>query len=315
MPLYAGPTVAVPATPPATAPPIPFREDVGTMQATWTDPTGVVWPLTDISPSRGFFTPNAIAGWGAQPYEIVTDPMSRGGESVRYIRAQPARLTWPLHIWGETHTQFVARYRALRRAFLSTVHLSMPGVLTVARPDGTARAIDAYYEDGWGGDAGQNWLSASPVLTLFCPDGAWRDTAQTVVRRGSSPGVPFADPFMTLSSSQTLGSTQVDNPGDITAWPTWTITGPCTGVTATNSTTGQTFTITYTLSAGETITITTDRPTVRGPAGQNIVGALNWPTAFLWGLRPGINDIVFNVLGSGSGSAIDLAFYPRYEGA
>lgn len=315
MPLFAGSVTILPPAPVPDIPPVPFRQDVGTMRATWTDPTGVAWPLSDISPERGYFTTRQIAGWGAQPYEIVTDPMSRGGESVRYIRPQPARLTWPLHIWGETHQQFIERYRALRKAFLATVHLSMPGLLTVARPDGSARAVEAYYEDGWTGEGGENWLSANPVLTLFCPDGAWRDVVRTVVRRGASATVPFADPFMTLSSSQTLGTTEIDNPGDITAWPEWTIFGPCTGLVATNTTLNQSFTLTHTLSTGQTATITTDRPTVRGNAGENISGSLNWPSAYLWGLRPGINNITFNVLGSGATSAIELGFYPRYEGA
>jgi hypothetical protein len=317
MPLYAGLSGVDPDIPDGGGSDlvVAWREDVGTINATWTDPTGVVWPLSDISPDRGFFTTNAIAGWGAQPYEIVTDPMSRGGESVRFIRPQPARLTWPLHIWGDTHQQFVDRYRALRKAFLMTVHKRQPGTLTVARPDGSARAIDAFYQEGWTGEAGQNWLSASPVVTLFCPDGAWRDVQQTVVTRVAGNPSSFFTNFPAISVSQVLGATVVTNPGDVTAWPTWAITGPCTAVTATNATTGQTFTLTATLTAGQVATITTDRPTVRGPSGENLVGGLNWPAAFLWGLDPGDNSVTFTVAGATSDTQIQLSFYPRYEGS
>ncbi len=104
MPLFAGLTPAPPVVEPVVN---AWREDVGTMFATWTDPTGVVWPLTDIAPERGYFTTFGVGGWGAMGYEIVVDPMARGGESVRHIRAQPARLTRPVHIWGETHQQVV----------------------------------------------------------------------------------------------------------------------------------------------------------------------------------------------------------------
>lgn len=313
MPFYAGLASSTPTTGAdlVTA----WTEDVGTINATWTDPTGVVWPLSDSSPDRGYFTSDAIAGWGAAPYEIVVDPMSRGGESVRFIRANPARLTWPLYIWGEDHSQFVARYRALRRAFLMTVHRTLPGVLTVARPDGSARSIEAYYQDGWGGEAGQNSLWAHPVITLYCPDGSWQDVNPITERRTASNPVAYNTPFLTLTGSAVLGATVINNPGDIAAWPDWTITGPCTGLIATNSTVGQAFTLTYTLADGEVATITTDRPTVRGPLGQNISGSLNWPSAYLWGLAPGDNLINFNVLGSGLNSAIQLSFNPRYEGA
>ena len=322
MPLYAGSPISGPAaleTPPPASPvlgPV-WSEDVGSMVATWTDPTGVVWELSDTSDDRGYFTTQEIAGWGAMPYEIVTDPISRGGESVRFIREQPARVTWPLYIWGETHMQFVQRYQQLRRAIMMTVHRGLPGTLTVARPDGTARSISCFYEDGFGGEGGENWLFANPVLTLFCPDGAWRDVEQLVEQRTYGATASFYSPFLTISSSQVLGLTTVNNPGELTAWPDWTITGPCTGLTATNHTTGQTFSITYTLLAGEQITIVTgtNRPTVRGPAGQNLVSALNWPTAYLWGLVPDINNVEFAVAGSGAGSQIQLAFHPRYAGA
>ena len=116
--------------------------DVGNIHATWTDPTGVEWPLTHTAPERGYFTTFGIAGWAATTYEITTDPMARGGESVRHIRAQPARLTWPLHVWGDTHQEFLQRYRDLRRAIMMTVHRNAPGVLTVSRPDGSGRTIE-----------------------------------------------------------------------------------------------------------------------------------------------------------------------------
>jgi hypothetical protein len=310
VPLFAGLAAVAPDSPP-----LPWREDVGTMYASWTDPTGVVWPLSDTDPGRGYFTTSGPAGWGAQPWEIVTDPMSRGWESVRHIRAQPARLTWPIHIWGDTHQQFVERYRALRRAILMTVHRGIPATLTVQRPDGSARFVECFYEDGWTGESGQNWLSASPILTLYCPDGAWKGVERTVERRTFGDPVSFFEPFGTLSGSQVLGETVVNNPGELPAWPEWVITGPCTSITATNNSTGQAFTLTYTLSAGQTIRITTERPTVRGPAGENLTGSLNWPTAYLWGLLPDDNDIEFAAAGGGTSTAIELSFHARYEGA
>ncbi len=312
MPLYAGSTPVAPEVEEVVN---AWREDVGTIFATWTDPTGLVWPLTDIHPDRGYFTTFGIAGWGASPYEIVTDPHQRGGEQIRHIRALPARVTWPIHVWGETHQQFIDRYRMLRRAIMMTVHRRLPGILTVKRPDGSARYIEAWYEDGFTGEAGENWLSANPVVTFYCPDGAWRDVDQVVERRGFGTPQNFYSPFLTVSESQVIGATTITNPGDLTAWPEWTITGPCTSVSAINNSTGQSFLLTYTLTAGQTITITTDRPTVRGPAGENLVGALNWPEAFLWGLLPDANDVTFTVAGGSTGTEIELAFNPRYEGA
>lgn len=288
---------------------------VGTIRATFTDPEGAEWDWSNISPELGYFTTDQIGGWCSPPFEIVTDPMPRGGELIRAIRSQAARLTWPLHVYGDTHMQFLSRWRNVTRPVLMTARRNLPGILKVARPDGSARTIEVYYEDGLRGEGGQHWVSASPVLTLFCPEGSWKDTQQLVITRVTEPSSSFYSPWLTVSSSQVLGSTVIANPGDVHAWPVWTISGPATAITATNTTTGESFTLTYPITLGQNITITTDRPTVRGPAGENIAGSLNWPGAWLWGLAPGNNSVTFAVSGAGTGTQIQMAFYPRYEGA
>lgn len=316
MPLYGGSAqVTTPSQPDGVVP--VWSEDVGSINTTWTDPTGNLFYLNDTSDDRGYFTTDQIGGWGAAPYEIITDPDSRGGETVRFIRQQPARLTWPLHIWGRTHLEFVERYRAIRRAFLMTVHRGQSGTLRVYRPDGSYREIDAFYEEGFGGEPGENWVSANPVLTLFCPNGAWRGDEIVPIELQAGSNVDFGTPFLQLSSSQIIGATTITNPGDLVSWPDWTITGPCTGITANNDTLGLTWTVTHTLLAGETLTVTTGgtRPGVRGPAGQNLSTALNWPTSFLWGLVPGDNEVELIVAGAAAGTEVRAEFHPLYEGA
>ena len=294
-----------------------WSEDVGTIDATWTDPDGQVWQLSNTSDEVGYFTTAGIAGWGANPIEIITDPLARGGEEVRSIRAHPRRITWPLHIYGDTHLEFLTRYRNLLGAFTRTTHRRAPGILRVARPDGVqaAREIECYYEDGFGGEAGEGWLSASPVLTLMCPDGYWRSTAPIVHRYAYTPGRLFLHPYPSLSSSRVLGDMLIDNPGDIEAWPVWEITGPATAITATNPQAGGGFTLTYPLAAGETVVITTNRPTVRGPGGINLAGALSWPGAMLWPLLAGRNQVTVQVAGADDGTSVTLTFQPRFEGA
>ena len=200
-------------------------------------------------------------------------------------------------------------------AFAMTTHRRAPGILTVSLPDGSARRIAAYYETGFGGEAGENWLYANPVLTLFCPDGYWQDTQPvTVNRTGGSPGdSSFYNPFINLGQSQVLGETTVHNPGDVDAWPTWVITGPMTKLTAVNTTLGVQFGLTATLTDGQQVIITTNRPTVRGPGDSNLTGALDWPSAVLWPLVPGDNDVTFSMENASATSGVQLTFYPRFE--
>ncbi len=286
------------------------------MYAVWIAPDGTQWPLTDKSPTRGWFTTPDVSGWGMVPVEYTLDPMARGGESVRSAKITSARVVWPLHIYGDTHQEFLDRYRAVKRAFTMTALRGQAGTLIVYRPDGHGRQISAFYEDGFRGQGGENWVFANAAITLLCPDAYWLDLETTTITRSfAGGGASFLSPFPTISSSQVLGNTTITNAGDVTAWPTWTINGPMTSLTAVNNTTSQAFTLTYTLLVGETITITTNRPTIRGPAGQNLIGSLNWPAASLWGLGVGDNDVVFTVAGGAAGTAIQLAFNARYEGA
>lgn len=288
-------------------------EDVGSITATWIDPTGVEWPLSDTS--AGWFTLPGPAGWDATTYEIVTDPLPRGGEQVRSIRSQPGSITWPLYVWGETHLQFVERRRQIKRAILMTVHRGLAGTLKVERPDATARTIEAFYSAGLEGGEGQGWLFSTDAVTLWCPDGYWRSTEAVEITAQYTEGEDFLNPFPQVSPALSLGETTITNTGDVAAWPTWTITGPMTALTASNFTTGYEFTLTYPLLAGEQVVITTNRPTVRGPIGQNLASALNWPNAYLWGLLPGDNSVNFNMSGASVGSSVQLSYYPRFDGA
>src|SRR5690606_30720906 len=90
------------------------------------------------------------------------------------------------------------------------------------------------------------------------------------------------DPFPQVSSGQVLGETTLTNPGDVEAWPTWTITGPASLVTITHLDTGEEFAVDPgadgidhgPLLEGEQVVVTTDPPRVRGPEGGTRPGAL-----------------------------------------
>lgn len=310
MPIVVGPISS--PTPPTT-PSTPPAFDPGRPEAVWIAPDGTEWSLT--SDRDLHFTLDAVTGWGAAPIQITADPHPRGGTRVRHIQPQPRTITWPLRVRADTHMELVTGWRELVRAFTQTRRLG-PGRLRIARPDGSAREIEAYYEAGFDGEPGQGWVYDTAVLSLYCEDPYWR-AAETLSTPYEYEGTPasYLDPYLTVSPSRVLGATTAVNPGDVESWPEWTIVGPATSLVATNHTTGEAFTLTATLLGGETATITTDPPAVRGPAGENWTTNLDWPGAVLWGLQPGLNDIEFSMGGAASGSQITLAYVPRYETA
>lgn len=308
-------STAAPSTPPVEIP------GVGYASIAYIDPAGGVWPMTDQQ--RGWFAlADGVSGLGAAPYTLTSDPHPRGGARLRHVQPQPRTIVWPLLVQGSTHQQFTDRWRALAKAFTRTLR-DGPGVLEIARPDGGRRRISVHYSEGFDGQGrhatGITWDTA--VITLWCEDPYWTDPVTQVVHREYGVGEDYLEPYPSVSSGQVLGATTVTNPGDITVWPEWTITGPASLVTFTHSGSGDAFTLDPTavghgpLLAGEQVTVSTDPPRVRYQDGTNWIGALDWPGAVLWGLEPGGNAVTFQLDGSGLGSAVDLSYNPRYETA
>lgn len=283
---------------------------------TWIAADGTVW---DLNPDNdaGIFSLKAVGGIGAVPREVVSDPDPAGGVTVRQVPPQPRVITWPLRFRSRTHMGLLNLWRGYANAFAATDQDNM-GVLRLSRPDGSAREIPAILQAGFeiepSGDG--LWLEDTEVLSLFCPDPYWRDAELAVARRTPAEPVDFLDPFPSVSSGQVLGVTTINNAGDVDAWPQWTLTGPMTSLVATNSTVGQSFTLTFALAAGQQITITTRPPTVLGPAGTSILSALNLPVGKLWRLAKGSNAVTFTAHGADSDTtAVELTFYPRYRTA
>ncbi|MFS0697751.1 phage tail protein [Streptomyces nitrosporeus] len=325
------PLIAAPVTPevPPIVPPVEIP-DVGYAAITYIDPTGTRWPMTDTS-LDWYTLADGVSGLGAAPYVLTSDPHPRGGARLRHVQAQPRTIVWPVLVRGRDHTDFMDRWRALGRAFTRTLQERRPGLLEVALADGRVRQIAVYYQDGWDGRGqhatGITWDSA--VVTLWCEDPYWVSTTPVTVHREAGAQVDYLVPYPSVSSSQVLGETTVTNPGDVNVWPTWVVTGPAAAITFTRKNTARAgqpdnsaaFTLTMTdtvhgeLLAGETVTISTDPPSVRSGTGENLVGGLNWPGAVLWPLPPGDTPVTFALAGAETGSAVDLVFYPRYETA
>ncbi|MFB7597264.1 phage tail protein [Streptomyces sp. NPDC056160] len=326
MPLITAPVVTPPDPGSGTPPPIDVPE-VGYASITYVDPAGRRWPMTDLE-ADWYALAEGVSGLGAAPYALTSDPHPRGGTRLRHVQPQARTIVWPVLVKGADHMAFTKNWRGLGTAFTRTLRQNpdgsrTPGILEVARPDGSIRRIQVYYQDGWDGRGqtatGITWDSA--VVTLLAEDPYWEDATAVVVHRETGAPQDYLVPFPTVSSSQVLGATTVTNPGDVDVWPVWTITGPATKIVFTRDDTADSFTLDMTatahgpLLAGETVTVSTDPPRVRSGAGENLVAGLNWPSAVLWSLPPGDTPVVFQLTGASAGSAVDLTFYPRYETA
>lgn len=299
-------------------------------------PPGVPWPpYTNEMPDVAFTDPAGAVtvftdwehGWALQPgakgldmpaYAFTQDE-SPGidGYAIRQVRAQGKEIVLPVAFWADdSRAAYLTRRRTLIRSLNPKRGL---GALTVTQADGSARTIGACYSAGLEGDesldaAGARWCVNA--LTFACPSPFWLGAEVTTEWRAAVAATFFPVLPLAVGNSQVLGAVTVDNDGDDTAYPVWTITGPATSVSLTNTTTGQTLLLTRTVTVGDTIVIDTRerQQTALLNGVTNLWGDLS-DASTMWPLETGINDLTLTVAGSTANTRVRMTYQPRYLAA
>lgn len=294
----------------------PRVPDVRATSVSWTSSSGRVTSLSDFDdPNSGVFVMPGVAGTGLPDYTFYSDQSPAfDGTVVRGVRASQRQITIPLHLWGLDRPSCLARYRRLVQDLNPAYG---PGTLTFTEDDGSARHISAYYSDGLQGQedddrTGRHWMTA--VLVFTAPSPFWLGEDRTLtfsVGGGASTFLPFIP--LQVRDSQVLGAVKVINLGEVATYPVWTIKGPATAATISNSTTGESFTLSRTLSSSDTAVIDTRE----GVKDARLNGSINlWPnlgsSPVLWPLRPGSNDVGLTVTGTSGTSSVQLTYTSRY---
>ena len=135
------------------------------------------------------------------------------------------------------------------------------------------------------------------------------------------------DPFLTAAAETTASvptsgtAVTVNNGGDFETGAEFTITatGACSGITITNSTTGQSFGVNVTLAAGDKLTLTTyqgGKSLMLKRSGADPTNILNLMTAgSVWPiLQPGNNSVQFAATSGGANAAMTVKFSALYGG-
>lgn len=221
---------------------------------------------------------------------------------------------------------FEARRAALVRAMNPA---RGDGTLRVVLDDGRVRELVCRYVSGLEGAnmnrqdgegmvllpddgsavAGQ-WMVAP--LSLEAGEPFWLGEAQSLVfTQGEQVGF-FPILPLNLSSGAVYSDTQVANPGDVTAWPVWTVQGPGKLLTLRNMDTDEVFQLDYGILEGETVTVDT-RPGRKG-VSSNLRGALwDYVTAWeMWGIGAGGAHVRVELHDTSESTQVSLWFRLRY---
>lgn len=285
---------------------------------TWTSASGRVRSLTADHP---YLRPGGIRGHMAAPVvPLYAQPPTLDGGIFRGQRIDPRDVQVALMAHTRDSTRWRDTYRQTVADFDTT---SGAGVLTVHNTDGTRRSLSCRYVSGLespvDGEPGVVKIGTF-VIELRAYDPWWYGPAESRRFSAQSDTPIFPGPPFTIMPTELAGSPSVvDNPGDVAAYPVWTITGPASQVTFGNST-GDSFTITRSMGLGDTVTIDTD-PRVNVSAkitdqdGVNLWGTATSDYPNLWALPSGESLVTVDVSGASTDTLVTLQFNPRYRTA
>lgn len=261
---------------------------------------------------------SGVTGLGLPPVAVNWIEGAGDGATYRGERIQPRDVDIPLYIR--------ARDRADLELTLSRLNIMLTQQVTIwwVEDDGTEWGLVTHRMGGgvyaYGDDTiGETeWRS---VVTLRAGDPLWtaRYPATRVVTSSSSgrgllKGTTSLN-MLRISGNSASGPVLFENPGDVKAWPVWTVEGPIAPDATHNalqvvSPTGDQFIWNGTLSAGQTLTIDTRRAKVYDQTGANRYAGLATAPRF-WPIPPRSSQATVTAFGTTGSTRITATWYPR----
>ncbi|MBL1104948.1 phage tail family protein [Streptomyces sp. 5-8] len=278
----------------------------------WTDSQGRTTLLSDWE--NGWVLQPGTRGLDLPGFDFYTDASPQiDGNAMRGLHAQAREIFLPVVLFGSDRADFVAR----KRSFLATMNPYLGlGTLTMTEADGSYRTIEAYYVSGVEGDTGQDssglrWQSMG--ITLSCPSPYWLGESVHLDYGAGATGNFFPVLPVVVRDSQVLGATVINNLGDASAFPVWTIHGPATSVVISNDSTGLSFSVTASLGSSDVLVVDA-RERVQTAV---LNGTTNWwpnlaADSDLWSFQPGTNNVSMALVGTDSNTTVQLDYQPRF---
>lgn len=247
-----GISYAVPYTPPVD--PAPAWSG---MPMTWTA-KGVTWPLTDRS--TGVFLRKGVRGLGT----VTTDRHASTSPAVPGSRHQGTSVLdrevfWPVRIFSD---QGSVAWMERDRAFWAGMDPDDTGVWEVTLPDGAKRWIELRFQDD-----GDHARDRNPLrlgwenynIRLIAEQPYWVGEPEVQSFKAPPPPQPQWPEdgnLVNISSSYSVETATMNNPGDVESFPRWYIDGEITSATV--GVDGVVATVPFGVSYGQCLVIDAD---------------------------------------------------------
>jgi hypothetical protein len=246
------------------------------------------------------------------------------GAMFRGARAASRPILLPIYVYGIDRKTL----RELKRRLATALNPKFGYcVLTFIEQDGEPRRLKCYYLGGMEGSeavgaSGFTWVSYGIQLTAADP-WFYGDT-EVAADWYFGTAQPFlGNPFFPVKLSKGTPSSPsltIENPGDIEAWPVWTITGPLKSLEFTGPDGKQKWGIPAQVGGADALqaarTLTVDcRPgykTLKDDQGMNYFPLLS-SNPSLWSVPPGTSTFKADLVAGSGTPTVKMTLSPRYS--
>ena len=240
---------------------------------------------------------------------MVTGRDFLGGRTVTFKLQIMSDVNAPM----QTYLQQLKQYLVEQQSGTSVLQFQLPNY-NLRRLNGRIRKrvikVDPLYTYG----------QAFADVELFCPDPRIYDDAlfSTTFNPSAALGrvYPRVYPMVYNTSTGSIGNIQtLTNNGNVTTYPTLTVTGPCSNPYIYNQSTGQYLSFSVTLGANDVLYADTDSKAITlsvsggtpAPARNLLVNGSSW-----FGISPGSTTISFTTGAYTSGSLLTMNYRSAY---
>jgi hypothetical protein len=227
------------------------------MRMTWESWDGTLWDIA--SGAEGVALMPGVRGLNMPPMRrhVQTSPAVHGSRRTGWI-ANEREVFWPTLVYREADQYDWAK---LDGDFWTSMHPDRPGIWSVTDPSGATRKLTCVYDNDSNHSTDilpsiQKWERYGIYLAAEQP--FW---VGATIKRGwsGSGGTSFfgsGAPSFNISTASSASTATISNPGDLDAWPRWTIVGPST--TTTIGIPGRIISVPFNIPAGKALVVDTD---------------------------------------------------------
>lgn len=276
-------------------------------------PNGTTFDFSDDQ----FLTLWGVAGRFMPVFEIIEDEIpNQPGSHIRTVKTKPTEIAVPVFVEGEDYGDMRTVLRSLSKALNPE---DGDGELSCLDWEGNTRTLLSRYNGGLSlaedKSGGKNGIIATLIMRATQEPYWLGEPIEDTIDQGSGdPGSFFPIFPMRFANSTIFGNNvQINNPGDVAAYPIWTAVGPGEDLVIRDEATGRGIALDYTLAAGESLVVDS-RPYMQSITKNDGTRLRQHVTerAYFFGFQPEYNNFTIEFANTSAASSVGYSFRPRY---